>query len=93
MNPLIAQLQEQFKSGTMTIRLVMVNIGVFALIQLINALERLEVYSTANAAIYEYISHYWFALPVDTFGVLLKPWTLLASLFAHFGIWHLFLLK
>ena len=53
MNPLIAQLQEQFKSGTMTIRLVMVNIGVFALIQLINALERLEVFSTANAAIYE----------------------------------------
>lgn len=90
MNLLIAQLQEQFKSGTMTIRLVMINIGVFALIQLINALERLEVLSTANASLYEYISHYWFALPVDTFGVLLQPWTLLTSLFAHFGIWHLF---
>lgn len=90
MNPFIAQIKQQFKSGTMTIRLVIINIAVFALIQLINALERLEVFDMANTSTYEYISHFWFALPVDALGVLLRPWTLLTSLFAHFGIWHLF---
>jgi membrane associated rhomboid family serine protease len=91
MNPLVEQIKQQFKSGTMTIRLVMINLGVFALIQLINALERLQVFSVFEGFPEGYASHYFFALPV--FGledILYQPWTLISSLFAHFGLWHLF---
>jgi membrane associated rhomboid family serine protease len=90
MNPVVEQIKQQFKSGTMTIRLVMVNLGVFALIQLINALERLQVLSVFEGLPQGYVSHYLFALPVFGLEILLKPWTLLTSLFAHFGLWHLF---
>ena len=90
MNPVVEQIKQQFRSGTMTIRLVMVNLGVFALIQLINALERLQVLSIFKGLPEGYVSQYFFALPVFRLGILLKPWTLITSLFAHFGLWHLF---
>jgi membrane associated rhomboid family serine protease len=90
MNPVVEQIKQQFKSGTMTIRLVMINLGVFALIQLINALERLQVLSFFEDFQEGYISQYFFALPVFRLEhILYQPWTLLTSLFAHFGLWHL----
>lgn len=90
MNPLIEQIKAQYRSGSMTIKLLIVNVGVFALIQLINALERLQILSFLEGLPQGYPSQYLFALPVFRLGILLKPWTLLTSLFAHFGFLHLF---
>jgi membrane associated rhomboid family serine protease len=89
MNPFIAQIKQQFSSGTMTIRLVMVNVGVFALIQLLNALERLQILSFLEGLPQGFVSQYFFALPVFRLSFLLQPWTLISSLFAHFGFLHL----
>ncbi|MEY4803832.1 MAG: hypothetical protein RL331_345 [Bacteroidota bacterium] len=89
MNPFIAQIKQQFSSGTMTIRLVMVNVGVFALIQLLNALERLQILSILEGLPQGFVSQYFFALPVFRLSFLLQPWTLISSLFAHFGFLHL----
>lgn len=89
MNPLIEQLKTQFRSGSMTIRLVMVNVGVFALIQLINALERLQILSFLDGLPLGYPNQYFFALPVFRLQILYTPWTLFTSLFAHFGFLHL----
>lgn len=89
MNPFIAQIKQQFSSGTMTIRLVMVNVGVFALIQLLNALERLQILSFLEGLPQGFVSQYFFALPVFRLSFLLQPWTLVSSLFAHFGFLHL----
>ncbi len=89
MNPLIEQLKYQFKSGSMTIRLVMVNVSVFALLQVINALERLQILTFLEGLPNGYVSQYFFALPVFRLEILYKPWTLLTSLFAHFGFLHL----
>lgn len=90
MNALVEQIKQQFRSGTMTIRLVMINIGVFSGIQIINALERLQVFDFAGGSSDQYFSQFWFALPVSGLSILFKPWTLLSSLFAHFSLWHLF---
>lgn len=90
MNALVEQIKQQFRSGTMTIRLVMINIGVFSGIQIINALERLQVFDFAGGSPDQYFSQFWFALPVSGLSILIKPWTLLSSLFAHFSLWHLF---
>lgn len=73
----------------MTIRLIMANVFIFALIQLFNALERLQIINLLDNIPQGSLSHYLFALPVFEFGIFYKPWTLLASLFAHFGFWHL----
>lgn len=90
MNPLIEQIKTQYRSGSMTVRLLIVNVSVFALIQLNNALERLQILSFLDGLPQGYANHYLFALPVWRLEILYKPWTLLTSLFAHFGFLHLF---
>lgn len=89
MNPFVAQIKTQYHNGSMTIRLIMANIFVFGLIQLLNALERLQILNFLESFPQGYLSHYLFALPVFEFSILFKPWTLLTSLLAHFGFWHL----
>ena len=74
----------------MTIRLLIVNVGIFALIQLINALERLQILSFLKGSPLGYPGQFLFALPVWWLQILYKPWTLFTSLFAHFGFLHLF---
>jgi len=59
MNPLIEQLKYQFKSGTMTIRLVLANVLVFILIQLLNILERLQIFGIPKVLTSDYFSHYF----------------------------------
>ena len=83
MNPFIAHIKQQFRSGSMTIRLVLANLAVFFLITLIGVFERLQ--ASANA-----LEAYIFALPTDLSLLAQQPWTLFTSLFAHFGLWHLF---
>ncbi|MEY3592540.1 MAG: hypothetical protein RLZZ38_1516 [Bacteroidota bacterium] len=90
MNPFVAQIKHLYQNGSMTVRLVMVNVGVFVIIQIFNALDRLQVIGSASDLLAQNWSHYLFALPVEPLGILYKPWTLIASLFAHFGLLHLF---
>lgn len=89
MNPFVAQIKSQYQNGSMTIRLISINVSVFALIQLINALERLQVLDFLGILPQGYVSQYLFALPVYGLNVFYQPWTIITSLFAHFGFWHL----
>ena len=93
MNPLVTQIKHQFKSGSMTIKLLIVNIAVFFIIQLIDAFERLQSSTpqvldsqlAENPRLIEFL----FSLPINFTDLALQPWTLLLSLFAHFGLLHL----
>ena len=89
MNPFVAQIKSQYQNGSMTIRLISMNVSIFALIQLINALERLQVLDFVGMLPQGYVGQYLFALPVYGLNVLYQPWTIITSLFAHFGFWHL----
>jgi membrane associated rhomboid family serine protease len=82
MNPLFAHIKQEFRSGSMTIRLVLTNLAVFFLFTLIGVFERLH----SSAIVLE---AYFFALPTDLSRLAQQPWTLFTSLFAHFSLWHL----
>ena len=89
MNPLIEQIKSQYRSGSMVIKLLIINVGFFVLIQFIDALQRLQIDPSTPKP----VDHRWidwlFALPGSFEGLLFQPWTIVLSLFAHFGIWHL----
>jgi hypothetical protein len=90
MNPLIEQIKAQYRGGSMTIKLLIVNVSVFALIQLINALERLQIFSFLDGLPQGYVSQYLFArrtglpaTPMDT------PQLIICSFWFFTSIWKL----
>lgn len=89
MNPFFEHIKSQYRSGSMAIKLLIINVGFFVLIQFIDALQRLQIDPLTPKP----LDHRWidwlFALPGSFEGLLFQPWTIVLSLFAHFGIWHL----
>lgn len=93
MNQLIDQIKMQYRNGSMTIRLIIVNLGVFFVIQFLDAIHRLQFASPEIGLPLEQVpirwTNYLFALPGSISELTLQPWTVVSSLFAHFGFWHL----
>jgi membrane associated rhomboid family serine protease len=79
---LIDEIKHQLTHGTMTNRLIIYNVIVFAIILLVNAVLSLSVSQIP-------LSEYLFALDTDLLGFIQKPWGILTSIFSHFGLWHL----
>lgn len=82
MNSFVEQIKVQYHNGSMTIRLIMVNVGVFFVIQVLDAIQRLEQIPVRWTS-------YLFALPGTLENLAYQPWTFVSALFAHFGFWHL----
>ncbi|MEY4350688.1 MAG: hypothetical protein RL078_749 [Bacteroidota bacterium] len=74
MQQLWQQLKYLYQNGSMTVRLVMVNVGVFVLIQLFSAFERLSVVDPSTSGFSQDWMHFIFALPVEPISVLLQPY-------------------
>lgn len=68
-------------------KLMIINIGVFAVIVLINALSFLIIEGNKNAFI-SFCSNY-LAVPADLGKLVFKPWTLFSYFFLHTEFWHL----
>ena len=84
---LIDDLKHQYKYGGMTIRLIMLNVAIFLLIQialvfgrLIGGDVELQVSTVVNSL---------FALNTNLSEFVYKPWGLFTSIFAHYSIFHL----
>ncbi|NDC28639.1 MAG: rhomboid family intramembrane serine protease, partial [Crocinitomicaceae bacterium] len=81
---------EEFKfqlfSGTMTNRLVIVNVLVFIFIVLLEAIFRLL---KMDQAIIENFCSLIFTLDTNIQEFIFKPWGLITSIFSHFDLWHL----
>ncbi len=73
-------LSYQFKSATIIIKLIVINIALF-LIATIGG----WIFKIAPGAFMD-----WFVLPVDPSSLILKPWSILTYSFLHFGFWHIF---
>jgi membrane associated rhomboid family serine protease len=82
---LFEELKFQLKSGTMTNKLVIVNICVFLLIHLLFALEKIIGVSFISILIQK-----TFTLDATLIGALSMPWGFITSIFAHFGLMHIF---
>ncbi len=84
---LIDDLKHQYKYGGMTIRLIILNVAIFLLIQialvfgrLIGGDVELQVSTVVNSL---------FALNTNLSEFVYKPWGLFTSIFAHYSIFHL----
>ena len=83
---LLQEFKFQLFSGTMTNRLVIINVLVFVFIILLEALSRLL--KIDEAIINDFCSQI-FTLDTNIQGFILKPWGLFTSIFSHFDLWHL----
>jgi membrane associated rhomboid family serine protease len=84
---LLDDLKHQYKYGGMTIRLIILNVAIFLLIQialvfgrLIGGEVELQITSVVNSV---------FALNTNMGQFIYKPWGLFTSIFAHYSILHL----
>lgn len=78
----IEEIKYQLSHGTMTNRLIIYNVFVFALILLLNAILSLTISQIP-------LTSYLFTLDTNLLGFIQKPWGIITSIFSHFSLWHL----
>jgi len=81
---LFEELKHQLRNGTMTNRLVIINICTFLCIHLFLAVGKIT-----GSDGFEVFVRNIFTLDATLFGCLLKPWGFLTSIFSHFGLMHI----
>ena len=89
MKEILKDIKERFRKGDILTRLIYVNSGLFiasVLFSIIWGLITCENYESASS-----IFAWWLALPVnDLEGFLIKPYTIVTSIFLHIEFFHLF---
>ena len=81
---LFEELKHQLSNGSMTNRLVIINICVFLCIHLLLAIGKIN----GSYNIVEWVQNI-FTLDATLMGSLTKPWGFLTSIFSHFGLMHI----
>ena len=81
---LFEELKHQLSNGSMTNRLVIINICVFLCIHLLFAIGKI----IGSYNIVEWVQNI-FTLDATLIGSLIKPWGFLTSIFSHFGLMHI----
>jgi len=79
---IIEELKFQLQHGKMTVRLIIINVSIFALIYLLGFIERIIGTSNLTLSV--------FTFPTDFGEFIFKPWTLITSIIAHVSLGHLF---
>jgi membrane associated rhomboid family serine protease len=77
----IEEIKYQLSHGTMTNKLIIYNVFVFAIILVLNILNL-----TINQIS---LTEFFFTLDTNLVGFIIKPWGIITSIFSHFEIWHL----
>ncbi len=85
---LFEELKFQLNNGTMTNKLVIINICVFLLIHLLYALEKISGNSLISVLIEKV-----FTLEATLIGSLSMPWAFVTSIFSHIDLMHVFLIS
>ena len=91
--------KEKFINGNMVRRIIVINIGVFILVNVVN----LAFYIAFQFSPHDPLSRYtgsgfyesymvffkFFSMSADWVFVLTHPWVLITSMFLHQGFWHI----
>ena len=86
MSSIIDDIRSQFKTGSMTTRLITVNAAVFVIITILHLISRNAsplVANQLNLFVYNF-----FSLITTPNGLLTHPWGLITSIFSHFTFMH-----
>lgn len=82
MATIITDLKENFRRGSIHIRLIYINVGIFLLVALLGIVLRL--FNFAPGSLLD-----WFELPASLPRFATQPWSILTYMFLHADIWHL----
>lgn len=84
MHPFIKDIKNQYKNGSILIKLIFVNVAVFLIVNIIGSL--LHLFNIPNG-VDIFIS--WLALPSNVTELLFKPWTIVTYMFVHRDFFHM----
>lgn len=76
-------IKHKYNTGSMLIKLIFINIGVFL------ALRIGAIICTFGGFNIDYALLYWIELPSSISALLIRPWTLITYMFAQFDIFHI----
>ncbi len=78
----IDDIKRTYLQGSMLMRLVLINIGVFIVLHL--AVFGAMLFKVPGDEVLS-----WVELPSDLWLLLRRPWTLVTYMFAHYNLWHI----
>lgn len=81
-----ADIRREFDYGNMVTRLIIVNVGVYVVVNLLWMI--LTHTNAGTPPLYHDILHF-FSISSDWMKVLLRPWTIVTNMFLHEGFWHI----
>ncbi|PCJ28110.1 MAG: rhomboid family intramembrane serine protease [Flavobacteriales bacterium] len=84
MNPFVQDIKNQYKNGSVLIKLIFVNGTVFLGLHLFGLLVWFFRISDGSKLVVE-----WLALPADISQLLFKPWTIISYMFLHESFIHI----
>lgn len=79
---IIDDIKRAYRQGSMLMKLIFINIGVFVLLHVVALCALL--FNLQGADLLQ-----WVELPSDWWLVLTRPWTLVTYMFAHYGLLHI----
>jgi len=83
-SPFIQDIKNQYKNGSVLIKLIFVNIAVFIALHLFGLFLWLLAINNGSQLLVK-----WLALPADIYDLILKPWTIITYMFLHEGFMHI----
>ncbi len=92
-NPILEEIKREFRQGTVLTKLIIINIGVFLLINIVDLiffLFRIPEFNSLCGNPVSFLS-YWISVPANLFQLALKPWTIITYMFVHEGLMHILL--
>jgi membrane associated rhomboid family serine protease len=84
MHPFLQDLKNQYKNGSILIKLIFINVAVFLIVNVIGSLLHLF---NISSGVDIFIN--WLALPSDVSELVFKPWTIVTYMFLHKGLFHM----
>lgn len=81
MNHIITDLRQRFHTGSISLQLIYINIGIYLLLTLTTVFLRL--FNVEGLPIH------WLEMPADVSRLLVQPWTVLTYMFIHTNLLHL----
>jgi membrane associated rhomboid family serine protease len=78
-------IQYEYRKGNAIVKLVMLNIALYVLVNLISV----PLFLAGNELGYRAFLTHWFYLPSDPLVLLSRPWTLITYMYLHADFWHL----
>jgi len=79
---IIDEIKRSYAQGSMLMRLIFINIGVFVLLHLV--VLGAMLFNVPGDSVLQ-----WVEMPTDLWLLLRRPWTLVTYMFAHYGLLHI----